>query len=162
MADREMLVRTIPVYELLVFSEDGTAVIGPSAFRQDDLAGKGRKSVSTLREEVTGEGETARRSMGLTVDQQWKADPVVARATAGSLRSVYNDVGERELCVNADPTTSENDRLGPCPTHASVLRAISNQTKVPPRLSWDTLRANLAARFADVRHLSGKPPRLRS
>jgi hypothetical protein len=70
------------------------------------------------------------------------------------MRKIRDAEGRREVCVNADPTTDENDKLGPCPSHASILRA--NPPLDPTqRLEWQILRVKLAEQFTNIRHQSG-------
>jgi hypothetical protein len=157
--DHEILLRGVPLYEQLVFTEEGKPTLGPTFFSQDELQGKSGKTVSILRDDLTPAVEVSRRCTALNKDELWQSDPVVARALTEALRRMVNSDNQREICVNADPTTNDNDKLGACATHASIIRAIAESSKsVPPRLTWGVLRANLAARFSDLKHLSGKAP----
>lgn len=160
-SDIETMLRTVPVYEQLIFSPDGQPSLPLTFFSQEELAGRRGKTVSVLREEATPNDEVTRRCKYLNKDEYWKGDPVVARATAQMLRQIVDAEGEREVCVNADPTDDSNDRLGACPTHASILRATERRRKVPPRLEWGIVRARLASCFSGIRHLSGTVPTVR-
>ena len=155
--DCETVLRIVPIYDQLAFGEDGVPSLTSASFSQDELAGKSGKTVSVLREELTPSSEITRRCTALTKDEGWKSDPVVARASAADLRSIVNENSKREICVNADPTRAE-DILGACSTHASLIRAITQDTKIPLRLAWGVLRATLASRFKDIRHASGISP----
>jgi hypothetical protein len=156
--NNETVLRTVPVYEQLVFGPDGQPGVALTFFSRDELAGRNDKTVSVLREGSTSIEEIARRCVALTQDPSWQSDPVIAKASAEALRKIVDADNQREICVNADPTTKDNDKLGACPTHASILRAIAQNTKVPPRLSWGIIRAQLAERFSQVQHLSGHIP----
>jgi hypothetical protein len=81
------------------------------------------KSEGVRREEHTAPPETARRAQAVNREPKWSSDPVLARGSVISLRNIRDTEGRREVCVNADPTTDQNDKLGACPTHASILRA---------------------------------------
>jgi hypothetical protein len=95
--------------------------------------------VSVLRDEHTAGRETARRAQAMNRELAWATDPVLARGLVMSIRSIRDKEGRREVCVNADPTTDENDKLGACPSHASILRA--NPPPDPAqRLEWQMLR----------------------
>jgi len=87
-------------------------------------------------------------------EPKWSSDPVLARGLVISLRSIRDTEGRREVCVNADPTTHENDKLGACPSHASILRA-DPPLDVTQRLEWQMLRVKLAEQFTEIRHQSG-------
>jgi len=60
------------------------------------------------------------------------------------------------VCVNSDPTTSDDDVLGAFPAHASAVRS------EPPkndklRHEWTLLRAAIGDVFDDIRHADGTP-----
>ena len=90
---------------------------------QTILRGIRGKSVSVLREKHTAPPETARRAQAMNREPKWSSDRVLARGSVISVRNIRDTEGRREVCVNADPTTDQNDKLGACPTHASILRA---------------------------------------
>jgi hypothetical protein len=151
----ETVVRFVLLETQLIRNAEGQPVLTSAAFPKDELRGVRGKSVSVLRDEHTGPEETARRAREMNREPMWSSDPVLARGFVISMRKVRDAEGRREICVNADPTTDENDKLGACPSHASILRA--NPPLAPTqRLEWQTLRVKLAELFTEIRHMSGE------
>ena len=98
--------------------------IVPAGVPKDDLRQhNGSVFLGTVRETHIDKGEMITRAAAATKTKEWKADPVLGRATATALRSIRDKAQRREVCVNADPTTAENDWLGPCAAHASIVRS---------------------------------------
>jgi hypothetical protein len=150
----ETVVKFVRLKKELILNGRGQPVLTSLAFPKDELRGVQGKSVSVLRDEHTAVEEIARRAGEINREPTWSSDPVIARSRVISIRNIRDTEGRREICVNAHPTTDENDRLGACPTHASILRAH------PPldssqRLQWDMLRLKLAEQFEDIQHQSG-------
>ncbi len=150
--DAEAVVRLVPVSAWIASNGRGGTVLTPMAFPQDELLGRKGKSVSVLRG-MTAADEVERRGGKLNKEPAWAADPVIANASVLALRQLLDKEHRRELCVNADPV---EDDCGPCPTHASVLRASPPLDKTQ-RVEWTRLRLELAARFVEVVHCSGRP-----
>ena len=150
----ETVVRFVLLQAQLIRDAEGQPVLTAAAFPRDELRGIRGKSVSVLREEHTAALETGRRAQAMNREQKWSSDPVLARGLVISLRSIRDREGRREVCVNADPTTDVNDKLGACPSHASILRA-DPPLDVRQRLEWQMLRVKLAEQFTKIRHQSG-------
>jgi hypothetical protein len=151
----EIVVRFVLLQAQLIRNAEGQPVLTAAAFPKEELRGTRGKSVSVLREEHTAPLETARRAQAMNREQKWSSDPVLARGSVISLRSIRDTEGRREVCVNADPTTDENDKWGPCPSHASILRA-DPPLDITQRLEWQMLRVKLAEQFNEIRHQSGR------
>ena len=158
----EVIVRFVPLADQLTLNTQGEPVLAPVAFSKDELAGKNNKSGSVLRGGLTAGHEIARRARAKNKQPEWTQDPVLARADVGELRALRDSSGWRMVCINADPTTAQDDPLGPCPTHASVLRShppLSNQQ----RIEWLLLRTQVSTAFRLISHHSGHkvsvPPR---
>jgi hypothetical protein len=150
----ETVVRFVPLQTQLIRNAEGFPVLTAAAFPKDELRGVRGKSVSVLRDEHTEAQETARRAQAMNREPMWSSDPVLARSLVISMRNIRDGEGRREVCVNADPTTDENDKLGACASHASILRA--NPPLDPAqRLEWQLLRIKLAEQFTEIRHQSG-------
>lgn len=152
--DAEGIIRLVPSRVWLIRDGRGNAALGPTAFSRDELSQRKGKSASVLRD-MTASAEIERRARALNSEPLWVDDPVIATASVFAVRHIVDSGGRREVCVNADPTSKENDRLGPCSTHASVVRAC------PPldqkqRIEWAGLRQQLAMRFSRVTHVSGR------
>jgi hypothetical protein len=155
--DDECLVRFISDRHHVGRDDEGNYFIVSAGVPKDDLRQYNDWSFSTVRESHIDKGEMIIRAVAVTKTQEWKADPVLGRSTATALRSVRDKAQRREVCVNADPTTSENDKLGPCAAHASIVRS------TPPldendRLAWLTLRTKVGECFDHIRHNSGAIP----
>jgi hypothetical protein len=153
-ASTETVVKIVRLKKELILNGRGRPVLTSLAFPKEELRGIQGKSVSVLRDEHTAVEEIARRAGEINREPTWSSDPVIARGTVISIRDIRDAEERREVCVNADPTTEERDRLGACPTHASILRAH------PPldssqRLQWNMLRLKLAEQFTEIRHQSG-------
>jgi hypothetical protein len=155
----EILVRFVVIREQLIVTDEGLPALTSAAFSQEELRGRGGKSVSVLRDEHTAPQETGRRAQAVNRESAWSSDPVLARGVVSFVRNIRDREGRREICVYADPTTDENDKFGACPSHASILRA-----NPPPdrrqRLEWQMLRLKLAEQFTRIRHHSGADVRL--
>jgi hypothetical protein len=108
----ETVVRFVPLQTQLIRNSDGQPLLTSTAFPLDELKGTRAKSVSVLRDEHTAGRETARRAQAMNRELAWATDPVLARGLVMSIRSIRDKEGRREVCVNADPTTDENDKLG--------------------------------------------------
>jgi hypothetical protein len=150
----ETIVRFVPHQAQLIRNAEGQPVLTAAAFPRDELRGIHGKSVSVLRDEHTAAEETARRAHAMNRESMWSSDPVLARGLVISIRNIRDPKGRREVCVNADPTTDENDTLGACPSHASILRA-NPPLDLTQRLEWQMLRVKLADQFTEIRHQSG-------
>ena len=119
----EIVVKFVLLETQLIRNAEGQPVLSAAAFPNDELRGIRGKSVSVLREKHTAPPETARRAQAMNREPKWSSDRVLARGSVISLQNIRDTEGRREVCVNADPTTDQNDKLGACPTHASILRA---------------------------------------
>jgi hypothetical protein len=150
----ETLVRFVILQTQLIRNAEGQPVLTAAAFPRDELRGIRGKSVSVLRDEHTAGEETARRAQAMNRELMWSSDPVLARGLVISIRNIRDAERRREVCVNADPTTDENDKLGACPSHASILRA-NPPLDLTQRLEWQMLRVKLAEQFTEIRHQSG-------
>jgi hypothetical protein len=150
----ETLLKIVRLKTELILNGRGQPALTSLAFPRDELKGVQGKSVSVLREEHTAVEEIARRAGEINREPTWSPDPVLARGMVLSMRNIRDDEGRREVCVNADPTTDGNDKLGACPTHASILRA-HPPLDLSQRLQWNILRVKLAEQFTDIRHQSG-------
>jgi hypothetical protein len=150
----ETVVRYVPLQAQLIRNAEGQPVLTAAAFPKDELRGVHGKSVSVLRDEHTAPEETARRAREMNRESMWSFDPVLARGLVISMRSIRDAEGRREVCVNADPTTDENDKLGACSSHASILRA-HPPLDLTQRLESQMLRFKLAEQFTEIRHQSG-------
>jgi hypothetical protein len=150
----ETVVRFVLHQAQLIRNAEGQPVLTATAFPRDELRGINGKSVSVLRDEHTAAEETARRAQAMSRESMWSSDPVLARGLVISIRNIHDAKGRREVCVNADPTTDENDKLGACPSHASILRA-NPPLDLTQRLEWQMLRVKLAEQFTEIRHQSG-------
>ena len=148
--DDEFVLRFVPSSAWLIHDEAGRATLSTAAFPAEELEGKRDKSISVLRG-MTPPPEIQRRAGSRNLEPGWKSDPVAARAVVQKLRALQDASGRREICVNADPTT---DRLGPCPTHASILRSVPPRDP-SPRTERAKLRFALTRIFADLAHISG-------
>jgi hypothetical protein len=147
-------VRFVLLQQQVIRNEAGQPVLTTAAFPRDELRGVHGKSVSVLRDQHTSSEEIARRAQAMNREPEWSSDPVLARSSVISIRNICDTKGRREVCVNADPTTDVNDKLGPCSSHASILRA--NPPLDPTeRLEWQMLRLKLADQFTEIRHQSG-------
>jgi len=156
-ADCETVIRFIPHDIWLYNDERGQRSLNSKAFGKDELSGSvGKKSVSVLRAEKTSPDEILRRGRCINKEESWSDDPLIAVASAQKLRNMVNGSGRREICVYADPTDATRDILGPCPTHASLLRAKPPLDPKLQRAEWSRLRLELAAQFVNIRHCSGK------
>jgi hypothetical protein len=157
--DHEIIVRCVPKRDNLLWSDDGVPILGPLAFSKDELAGKDGKSWSVLREPATLPSEVNRRARLLTKEPSWQLNPILARAIVSAVRLLRDDDGNnwRIACVKADPTTAATDQLGPCLTHASVLRA-QPAPDAKNHIAWAVTRTKLAQKFTDIAHCDGTPP----
>jgi hypothetical protein len=150
-SDSENLLKFVELRSLVGQKPDGQLYLTVSAVRQDDLKG-GKRSVSTLRCPSTPKSEIIRRGREINFEPAWADDPLGVVAGVVSLREIKDDSGRREICVYAEPTTSAEDRLGACPTHAGLKR--SNKGPVEKsRLQWAVLRGTVAARFTHFLHV---------
>jgi hypothetical protein len=157
--DDEWLVRFVSDRSHVGRDDEGNYFIVPAGVPKDDLRQHNGRSFSTVRETHIDKGEMITRAAAVTKTEEWKADPVLGRATATALRSIRDMAQRREVCVNADPTTAENDWLGPCAAHASIVRS------TPPldendRLAWLILRTKVGECFDSIRHSSATMPAL--
>jgi hypothetical protein len=150
----ETVVRFVILRTQLISNAEGKPALTAAAFPRDELRGVHGKSVSVLRDEHTAVEETCRRAQAMNREPMWSSDPVLARGLITSIRKIRDAEGRREVCVNADPTTDESDKLGACPSHASILRA-NPPLDLTQRLEWHVLRVKLAEQFTEIRHHSG-------
>ena len=150
----ETVVRFVVLRNQLISGPKGRPTLTAAAFTKDELRGFRGKSASVLRAGHTATTEVCRRAREMNKQPRWSSDPVLARGSVSLIRDIRDETGRRELCVNADPTTAERDKLGACPSHASILRA---DPPLDPRqrLEWHMLRTKLAEQFAEIRHWSG-------
>lgn len=155
-SDKEYVIRFIPDRDWLTEDGNGALRLSLHAFSREDLKGARGKSVSVLRC-ITPREEIIRRGKDMSREPSWADDPVIAQASVADLRQIHDKCQRREVCVNADPT-DDSDRLGPCPTHAGILRA--NPPLDPKqRLEWKLLRDKLADKFDKIYHFcSFRPP----
>lgn len=151
-ADDETVIRIVPLRGWLARSGTGRAELTSAAFPEDELEGKKGKSASVLRP-MTEPAELARRAAARNREEAWANDPVVARGLVRPMRQLRDGADRREICVNADPVT---DALGPCSTHASILRSVPLPDR-SKRLERAKLRLALASVFIEIAHLSGAP-----
>jgi hypothetical protein len=150
-SDSESLLKFVELRSLVGQSADGQLYLTASAIRQDDLKG-GKRSVSTLRRLHTPQSEIARRGLAINAEVAWADDPLGVMAVVASLRAIKDASARREVCVYAEPTSSTEDRLGACPTHAGLKRS----TKGPDgksKLQWAVLRGEVAKRFTRFVHV---------
>jgi hypothetical protein len=153
--DTELVVRVVPVALHLEFGPAGEIVLAPAAISREHLSGRNGKSFSVLREPHTSAIEIMRRALLQNRQSEWANDPVLARAKVEELRSLCEQsLNWRMVCVNADPTGKE-DPLGPCPTHASVLRSNPQPSGPNQRMGWLLVQAEVAAKFTAISHVSG-------
>lgn len=126
----------------------------PGAFRREDILGKGRgeKSVSVIRENHLPMDECVRRAALL--ESKWSNDPVVGRVTALAVRALIDQNAPRLLCVYADPT-GEEDRHGPLPSHAGIVRA-RPMPRDNNRMEILKVKVAIAEVFGILAHLSGR------
>jgi hypothetical protein len=153
--DGELVVRCVRQAGELVWNLQGFAELDIGAIRREDLEGKGTKSVSVLREPPTARSDIAKRAADHNLQPEWINDPVVARAHVIELRTLVDRYKApwRLVCVNADPTGGD-DPLGPCPTHASIVRSRPQPGK-EQRMDWLEARSKVAAAFKAIAHISG-------
>lgn len=149
----ETVIRAVSVGEWLAW-EDGRPTLMTMAFPDGEIRGRQGKNVSVLRG-MTEDQEVVWRLTNLNKNPNWSEDPVRAIAPVCNIRALMDARQRREVCVNADPIT---DRLGHCRTHASLIRAEPALDK-DQRMHWTKLRFELALRFIDIAHCSGKPVR---
>jgi hypothetical protein len=150
-ADDELLIKIVEIRSLLTEDEQGRPRLTASAIKRDDLAGRDGRSVSTLRQGLTPHNEIQRRSKSINKEPAWVDDPLLATATTLDLRNLMDRASRREVCVHAEPTTIENDKLGACPTHAGIKRSCT-PPETKSRLEWAVLRGAVAAKFREFRH----------
>ena len=142
----------------LLGSENGRSYLLARAIRQDDLKEHGR-SVSTLRLRLTSHEEVVRRGLVINKEPIWATDPVGGTAVVLSLREIKDTAGRREVCIFAEPTTAESDKLGPCSSHAGIKRSsnpppLSSSTSAQSsRLNWAVLRGQVALCFDKIFHV---------
>ena len=151
--DEETLVRFIKFASHVHSLGDGTFCLAPAAISQNDLQKKDR-SLSSIREGFIGSEELRTRAATFAEEPGWKTDPVLARSSVLSLRSLVDGAGRREICVMSDPTLADDDPFGACPAHASARRS---QPPLDPqkRTHWLLLRTQVGECFNWVEHWSG-------
>ena len=150
-ANDEVLIKIVEIRSLLTEDQQGRPRLTASAIKREDLAGRGGRSVSTLRQGLTPYNEVQRRSKSINRESAWVDDPLLAMAATSDLRSLEDKASRREVCVHAEPTTIENDKLGACPTHAGIKRSCT-PPETKSRLEWAVLRGAVAAQFREFRH----------
>ena len=153
----ETVIHFVRLALLLTWDAQGKPHLLPQAIRREDLeAKKPGKSVSVYREALTPSAELKRRGCLLNVQPEWGADPVAARVAVLSLRKLTDALAAnwRLVCVNADPTTAADDRLGACATHASIVRS-NPKPDAKKRMEWLLAQSEVAAAFTRIDHLSG-------
>jgi hypothetical protein len=151
-SDSECLLKFVELRSLLGQSADGQLYLTTSAIKTDDLKG-GKRSVSTLRHLHTPQSEIVRRGLAINAEPVWADDPLGVIAVVASLRAIKDASARREVCVYAEPTTSAEDRLGACPTHAGLKRSTKGGPDDKSKLQWAVLRgavANCFTRFVHV------------
>lgn len=111
-ADQEILVRFVENRTHVATDGSGMVYLVPTAIRKEDLRGKNGRSFSLAREAHSEGSELIRRAAARTAEVEWKRNPVFARTRTERLRAIVDKAKRREVCVNSDPTTSENDPLG--------------------------------------------------
>src|SRR5271157_4816032 len=84
--DSESLIKVVEGRHLITEDEEGRLKLTSSAIRRDDIAGKGGRSVSTLREGLTPNDEVERRSKRINMEPAWADDPLLATAVTHELR----------------------------------------------------------------------------
>jgi hypothetical protein len=119
----EMIVRLGVRPEHVRIDSQGRFYLAPTAVSKSDLHGKNDRSYSLLRDAHLNKEDLVIRAEAKNTFPDWHNNPVLARARTVSLRAIVDDNGRREICVNSDPTTDENDKFGACPAHASALRS---------------------------------------
>lgn len=154
--DNEAVIRVVPIMSQIERKTDGTLTLAVAAITREELSGRNNKSVSVLREPSTPATEVLRRALDKNRQVEWTTDPVLARANVGELRKLIDNAGWRTVCVNADPTSDQDDRLGACPTHAGIVRS-HPQPAQTQRMEWMLVRAAVAEKFDRVEHCSGAP-----
>jgi hypothetical protein len=137
----------------------GRFYLAPTAVSKSDLHGKNR-SYSLLRDAHIKKEDLVIRAEAKNTFPRWENNPVLARARTVNLRAIVDDNGRREICINSDPTTDENDKFGACPAHASALRSENPpppQKPRPPvqRVEWVIIQAKVGDCFTDIRHADG-------
>ena len=149
--DVEVLIKVVEVRHLVTEDKKGRPKLTASAIKKADIAGAGGRSVSTMRQGLTPNHEVQRRSKSINMEPAWADDPLLAMAITQGIRSLEDKASRREVCVYAEPTIAENDKLGACPTHAGIRRSCT-----PPdsksRPEWAVLRGAVAAKFCEFRH----------
>ena len=151
--DGETVVRFVQIKEHVDGDASGRVFLRPTAVSKQDLSGRGDHSFSLVREAHIEENDFDKRAIAKTISDEWKSDPVIARVPTAHLRAILDDKGRREICVNSDPTTAKDDRLGACPAHAAALR--SDPPKDKQRPAWLVLQAKVGECFEDIHHLDG-------
>ena len=141
MKDGETVVRFVQIKEHVGGDASGRVFLRPTAVSKQDLSGRGDHSFSLVREAHIEENDFNKRAIAKTISDEWKSDPVIARVPTAHLRAILDDKGRREICVNSDPTTAKDDRLGACPAHAAALR--SDPPKDKQRPAWLVLQAKV-------------------
>lgn len=154
-----------PVFErehvIRVAAQPDWVVPGPgnpgmtiAAFSRRDLeAREAGRNASVFRDSILDENLAARARDIAKTDA-----PVYGTADVIRIRSILDDDGRREFCVNADPI---QDSLGKCPEHSGIVR-----TKPLPdgkdRVEWQIVRLKLARIFDRIGRCSIDPPKARS
>ena len=150
-SDEERLLKFVELSSHISHDELGLPHLLAIAIREDDLK-KASRSVSTLRLPKTPAAEIIRRGLVINKEDRWANDPLAATAAVIVLRGIKDASGRREICVFAEPTTAEQDKLGACHTHAGLKRS-SNPPSSRSRLQWAVLRGEVAIRFDEFTHI---------
>src|SRR5271165_3083874 len=110
-----IVVRFVAIREHVGSDASGRVFLLPAAVKEEDLKGRRNHSFSLVREAHIEKSDLTARAIAKTVSEEWKSNPVIGRTATERLRALLDDTGRREICVNADPTTAEDDPLGACP-----------------------------------------------
>lgn len=152
----EKLIRVVVGAHELLPDHAGQVKLLPTAIRKEDIRCKDGKSVSTLRLLHTTSEEISKRAIACTKEAVWKLDPVVAECVAGEMRAILDDNQRQDVCVYADPTSSEEDELGACPSHASITRSSAPPDRKYQRMALLRLQSAIAEQFTSIYHWNSR------
>lgn len=152
--DQETVIRFVQIKDHVGQDESGRYFLRPTAITREELSGRRSHSFSLVREAHIEISDLRVRAVARTKCDEWNANPVLARVQTKRLRGLVDGNLRREICVNSDPTTADDDRFGACPAHAAALRSD------PPlgdkqRAEWIILRTRMGECFDDIRHFDG-------
>jgi hypothetical protein len=152
--NEETVVRFVEKKEHVKQDEGGSWRLVPAAVTKEELSARGGHSFSLIREAYVNNVELKARARARSC-AELEGNPILARTQTERLRALTDENGRREICINSDPTTEENDPLGACPAHASALRS-GNPPRSKQRVEWQILRTLVGECFSDVRHFNGE------